>query len=369
MTETTNQLPTLYTKTASGTVNEWRIWTEGHLVRSEWGQEGGSKQQASYECAAKNAGRANETTAQEQATKEALATWTKKKKKKYYESRHACLTTLNLKPMLAKSYKDHKGKVKFPATVQPKLDGLRCFAFNGEKGVELMSRGGDPYLLEHLISELHGKIPPGVVLDGELYTHDLDLQTLNSLIRRPQADSVKVGYSVYDLADKDDPGQLTWEARHAALQQWFGDFQGLAHTSLTPSFEALSHAEIAEAHDNFVQEGYEGAIVRIHHGRYKFAHRSAELLKVKSFQDDEFKIIGWRRGKGKFWNVPIFRCVTESGGEFDCTPKGTEAQRNAMLGKADTLVGQLLKVQFFALTQDGIPQFPVGLAIRHPSDL
>src|SRR5690606_9954829 len=119
----------------------------------------------------------------------------------------------------------------------------------------------------------------------------------------------------------------------------------------------------------YIEAGYEGAIVRLLDAPYELGKRSNSLLKVKSFVDEEFKIISVTDGVGKFEGCAIIRVVTPEGKEFDVTPKGTMEERAEMYQQRESLIGQLLKVQFFEKSQDGIPRFPVGLGVRMPEDL
>lgn len=369
-------LPLLYSKTAKGAVNIWLCWVLGDTVCVEWGQENGVKQQAQFKCTPKNVGRANATTAEQQAVAEAIAKWKKCVKRKYHWDRERVLTMLNLKPMLAKNYDDHGHKLQWPATAQPKYDGVRCMAFVQDGKVRLQSRGGEEYSLPHISEELLPLLGTGVLLDGELYVHDISLQELNSLVRRPRAESTVVKLHVYDyvyFGEYLEAGStITWLDRRE-LRQGFFYMNGaqLQHTVQTEEFTVCSPEEVKDAHREFVARGFEGAIIRGHgpSSTYRFSYRSADLLKVKAWQDSEFTIVGYTAGKGKFAEYPIFRCKTKDGKEFDCMPNGTDAERKKMLKDAPKLVGDLLKVAYFDMTDDGIPHYPRGLAIRHPGDL
>jgi DNA ligase-1 len=363
----TGTLPMLYAKTAGGAINQWLCWVQGGDVYVEWGQMGGQLQAASFRCKPKNTGRANATTAEEQAIKEAIAKWKKQVKKKYFLSPDEAEGTLNLKPMLAKPFDKHKGKIHWPVDVQPKFDGVRCLAYRKDGKVFLQSRGGDPYIVPHIIEALEGCLVSNVVLDGELYVHGESLQTIMSWVKRLQDNTLMLTYNVYDITDlrsQSDP----WEIRRDKLATWFEQHGTVLDRTVwhVQSHECDTEKQVKEAHDVYVQGGYEGAIIRTRDHRYKFAYRSAGLLKLKEFQDDEFTIIGWTVGKGKFKNVPIFRCVTGHGKAFDVAPKGTEAQRLELLQNADNLVGKQLTVRYFDMTDDGIPHFPVGIAVREP---
>ena len=354
-------LPLLYSKTSTGAVNVWECSVKEDSVIVKWGQEDGKQQDAEFKCLPKNQGKKNETSANQQAVKEAIAKWKKQVKKKYHWSRDHVLTTKNLKPMLAKDFHKEEKKLSYPVMVQPKFDGVRCFAYLKEGRPYLQSRGGDPYVVEHIQKDLEGILTEGMILDGELYHHGTSLQTINSWVKKPQEKSVNIEYYIYDMYLESEP-ELDNFRRSMRRQELLK----LPPKSIVcvPDDTAGSKKEVVSCHDRYVQCGYEGAIARNYKGIYKLGYRSSDLLKLKNFQDDEFEIIGWKNGKGKFKNVPIFACKTKEGGVFDCTPKGTEEERANMLAEADSYIGKDLTVRFFAYTDDNIPQFPVGIAIR-----
>lgn len=125
----TYPLPTLYSKTATGATQEWSVWIVGYYVHCRWGQTDGQMQTSNFVCTPKNSGRANETSAPEQARLEAISLWKKKLKSKYHMNAQTADVSVSRKPMLAKSFKDRNSKVTWPATLQPKYDGLRCTAY------------------------------------------------------------------------------------------------------------------------------------------------------------------------------------------------------------------------------------------------
>jgi DNA ligase 1 len=353
----------LYSRTATGAVNVWRAWTEGPVIVCEWGQQGGKMQVSRATALAKNEGKRNSTTAEEQALKEVVALYAKQMKKKYSDSLETAGETKRIKPLLAGEWQKHKNKIQYSCHVQPKLDGVRTLGFRVDGKVVLQSRGGDFYDVKHIQDQLESVLGPDDVLDGELYIHGTPLQTITSLVRRPQPGSKSLEYHLYDVVVEDVP----WSERYELL---YGlDLKGASHVGRVATLTANSEEEVIEHQKNFIEAGYEGAIVRNGKGLYREGYRSPDLLKVKTFCDDEFTIVGWKTGKGKFESCPIFRCVTAGGKEFDVTPKGTAEERVEMLRQADEIVGQLMKVKYFAYSPDGIPLFPVGLSLRFPEDM
>jgi len=366
--------PWLYAKSAGGTVNIWCCWTEAHEVCVQWGQEGGKLLLARFACEGKNPGKKNETTPEQQAVKEAISKFKKQRKKKYFLTREDALTKLNLKPMLAKGFKDRVSKVVYPAMAQPKLDGRRCFAYrrDGTEEVVLQSRGGDSYTVPHVAADLEATLPEGMLLDGELYIHGASRQYIGSLITRPREESVQLEYHLYDTTMLVDQQTMVTEERILQLVNWHSDNAPyLESCKLVPTCVVNSEAEVYAAHDEYVRVGYEGAIIRLHGGLYKFGYRSNELLKYKLFEDDEFEIISYTTGKpGSDWeNVPIFRCRMKTGVEFDVAPKGTAAERYQMLLQAPGLIGKMLTVRYQGFTDDGNLDFPIGIEIRGAEDM
>ena len=164
------KLPTLYSRTTKGAVQEWTIEVgdglpmyrtihgqqNGKLITSEW-----------FTCEATNVGRANERTNVEQAIFVAESIWKKKQEKKYSENLDNIDCREFQEPMLAKNWDDRKDKISFPLFCQPKLDGMRAIITkDGAK-----SRNGKEWLtIPHILEALKPVFDahPELVLDGEL---------------------------------------------------------------------------------------------------------------------------------------------------------------------------------------------------------
>ena len=114
-----------------------------------------------------------------------------------------------IKPMLAHKFNIKRVDYSKPVYIQPKLDGVRClFTKNGA-----FSRTGKQFMnVAHIHLELipFFKDNPDVVLDGELYNHELkhDFEKIISLVRKqkPTADDRLeaknlMQYHLYDFID------------------------------------------------------------------------------------------------------------------------------------------------------------------------
>lgn len=366
--------PVLYHKGSKGDIRQWQVWVEGDDIVTEHGVKDGKLQIARKTATAKNVGKANETSPEIQARLEAEAMYKHKLTRKYSLSIVECEDRMML-PMLAHSFEKKKHKLKYPVFVQPKLDGVRCIArvINDDVEnpvVQLLTRQGKQWDIPHLAVELAKVMKPGMILDGEIYIHGKTFQAISKLVKKHRRESLNLEYHIYD-APSYFSEELTCELRLNALgrlEQVIRE-KGTKHLVIVRTETAASEGEVYQLQSEFLEEGYEGAIVRTKESIYKFGYRSADLLKVKTFLDDEYEIVGYHAGVGKFETCVIWECITKKGQPFNCVPQGTFEERQEWLENGDEYVGQLLKVKYQELTDDGIPRFPVGIGFRLPEDI
>lgn len=356
----TTYTKTLYHKAKGGDLRQWRTWAEKGVIYTEYGTVGGKLQVSSKKAEPKNVGRANATTAEEQAVLEAKALWKFKVERKYSTTKEGAKEELLL-PMLAHKYEAKK--VEFPADVQPKLDGLRCLAYREGKKVVLLSRAGKPYDVPHIQKALE-KMPLNTTFDGELYVHGMSCQTITSLVKKNKPESAQLVYYVYDVPEFNGDDTLPWSERREFLD--FTDEDGCLRA--LPFETVASDKDVWQKHGEYVEQGYEGAILRMHDGVYQWGYRSRELLKVKSFQDAEFKVVDAEEGVGKMKGCVVFICETKKHRPFKCTMKVPMEERARMYKERKKYIGEELTVRFFELTDDGIPRFPVGVVFRTEED-
>jgi DNA ligase-1 len=368
--------PLLYHQAKGGDLRQWQVWTDGKYIVTEYGQVGGKLQQSQKAAEGKNLGRANATSPAEQAELEAKSLWNYKVERKYSETPEGAKETLPL-PMLAHSFKgSKKKKFIYPAHSKPKLDGVRCLATRDVEGaVALTSRQGKPWHLPIISAQLDTWLPDDMTLDGEVYIHGMSCQKITSLARsaNPNGKSYKpmsqeLVYHVYDVPVHEGNEILSWEER--ANQLYRHTFSETDNVARVPVDDVTSEDHLWDLHGKYIGEGYEGAILRGLQGQYLWGYRSADLLKVKQFQDAEFQVLSARDGKGKMKGAVVFLCRNDlTDGVFECTMKVTMAERRRMYEEQDQYIGQQLTVRFFDRTDDQIPRFPVGIVFRAAIDL
>ena len=314
----------------------------------------------------KNIGKSNETTIEQQANMNAQSLWNKCIKEGYVEDLDK-YKPLKL-PMLAKDYREYSHKMTYPAIVQPKLEGVRCFARKVEESrVVFISREGNEFPnLQYMADFVVGILGVGEELDGEIYHHGMDFEDITSLLKNPEYQEDRerlLKFHVYDLpTDKNIPTS----ERITELERRFSLLPEVSPLELVHSSGVDNEEEMYEAFTAYVESDYEGIIIRNKDSFYEYGRRSYGLMKYKEFLDEEFEILGVKAGEGKFENQAIFTCRSKINPEesFEVVAKGKAELKEWYLQNGPSLVGKQLTVQYQRLTKYGLPYLPVGIAVR-----
>ena len=97
--------------------------------------------------------------------------------------------------------------------------------------------------------------------------------------------------------------------------------------------------------------------------------RSFDLLKMKEFDDAEFRIVGIEEGRGKLTgHISGFVCVTNDGKTFTATLNGELSFLKQCFDDPTIWTGKSLVVQYQGLTKYGIPRFPRAVRFRDSED-
>jgi DNA ligase-1 len=312
----------------------------------------------------KNIGRANETTPLEQAVSQARSKANKKRDKGYTETIPEAGTKATnslglVKPMLAKEFKAVEA---FPVLAQPKLDGNRCLAARVDGEIKMWSRGGKPINLPHVAKALDAVLPEGLIVDGELYCHGETLQTITSWIKKLRPESDRVRYHIYDAV----MDEACFSERIGRLEDLIEENESLC---VVTTRSILDDGALQTQHREWLEEGFEGTMVRAHGIGYEVGKRAKQLQKLKDFQDAEFEIVDVEQGKPRItdeatYEVAVYRCVTADGKTFTVTAPGDMHAKHRAWEERDSAIGRQLTVKYFNYTPDGVPYLPVALRIR-----
>ena len=384
-------LQTLYHKGKAGAIYQWTIRTEGADIVTEYGQVGGQLMTARKTAQAKNVGRANETTPEQQAEMEALSMWEHQLDIKY---RLSIADVHNVIVDVMKAPTDGWAKTRkyasFPADTQLKYDGCRCLAYWKDGRIVLQTRGRKEWDLPHIVAQLEKCLPYDAMFDGELYYHGVKRQRIQKWISKHYPETAKIQLVVYDVPMADGVDGKIWDERRKDLERLVpgGQHKPAAETPnimRAITMEVQNEEQLLSFQTVAIDQGYEGCMYRNRQGVYQGGVRSKYLLKVKTFEDKEFRCVGFTEGEGKNVGIVTWICALDENaplvgfvpnfkadsdaGIFKADPLGDYELRAEMFKAGNEYVGKMLTVKYQGTTEKGIPCFAKAVAFRLPEDM
>jgi hypothetical protein len=298
-------------------------------------------------------------------------------------------------PMLVRKYDDEKKNLVYPIYVQPKLDGARCNAYLNThpknkptfENVILYTRQKKDYIgFEKLRKELLPALMDmydlgqceSAYIDGELYKHEMPLQTISGAVRNPKRDSMPeyagIQYHVFDVFYP-SRAELEFEKRIEHLEDFFAALgNNPKEVVQVPTFYAKTQVDEEKIYRDLLKKKYEGTIVRnatsaylTHPTKTGMAIRSKFVLKRKMTYSDEYEVVGFTQGvKGRDKGAIIWQCQTgEPHKQFNATPKNiTYEERYALYKKAvknnnsgfnKNFKGRMMTVEYEDLSKSQVP--------------
>ena len=287
---------------------------------------------------------------------------------------------MRYKPMLAYPVSDKPIDYSKPTFIQPKLDGVRCLIqaeglpyqigdTEWEFEVKAYSRTGKEWKnINHILQQL---VPffdkhPNVVLDGELYNHDLkdNFEKIISLVRKTKPTSEDrvesaemVQFHCYDIIDE----ELPYDQRNEFINQ---SLMLIPSVHIVDTNRVFKHEEALNIHhDANLANGYEGSILRAN-DVYKCG-RSWSLRKFKDFHDSEAKLTSWVEGKGKrIGTIGKFMAVDADGNEFGMPVMDKFEYLQNNFKEMQGWVGKTATFTYFERTKAGSYRHPLFKCIR-----
>ena len=287
------------------------------------------------------------------------------------------------KPMLAYPVNNKPVDYNKPVFMQPKLDGVRCLIqyenrplknvddLSGqltENVVVAYSRTGKEWKnIDHILFNLKPwfALNPNVILDGELYNHDLkdDFEKIISLVRKQKPTDLDalesadmVQFHCYDIIDE----TKTFDERNTFIEQAVPRNHCIKHV---PTNLVFRDDDAKVYHKRNLNNGYEGSILRTND--VYACKRSHNLRKFKDFHDTEATITGWVEGKGKrIGTIGKFLAIDAEGIEFGMPVMDKFKFLQDNFKKMQGYVGKTATFTYFERTKANSYRHPLFKCIR-----
>lgn len=242
--------------------------------------------------------------------------------------------------LLAQDYQDNIDVSQY--WVSEKLDGVRAYW----DGKQLISRGGNIIQAPAWFTADFPSRP----LDGELWLARQQFAQILSTVSKQQPVSSEwqqLAYYIFELPQAE--GTFTERIR---MMQLLVQQQNSPYLQLVPQFRVADRATLLATLTQLEQAGAEGLMLHHQDAHYKTG-RSADLLKLKTYQDAEATVIGYRPGRGKYQGMVGALIVrTPEGLEFAIGSGLTDALR-----QTPPAIGSEITYRYNGYTSNGIPRF------------
>ena len=278
-------------------------------------------------------------------------------------------------PMLAKAFDNTNNKLFKNVSMyygQYKINGLRCFISayqtNGifsETRLQFQSREGTYWTslktLEHYLLNvipdyfLNKMIDEHYILDGELYLPGYSVNEINHFVKDPSCpQNAQLQYWCYDLAVADTNAN---ERKDILLNQlgqhklvFDNSVQHLNNKNkfiILPSY-AITSEELAIKYRNlFIDNGFEGLILRNPNEEYQFGKRNSSMIKFKKSTDGKFIIVDIKPEGVKRPDIPLFVCKNDiNDAEFECHVGGSFEYQKMILKNKEQYIGKTMVVEY-----------------------
>ena len=253
--------------------------------------------------------------------------------------------------------------------VEPKLDGIRCFAIVENDEAKLFARSGK------LIRNFDDTIGAELVkmgdgcYDGELMGQDF-VAIMRQAYRKDDVNTDGTYIALFDYLPleewKDGETKMSCHARSEKLLDKMCDndvdldvIRPVERVCVPPSYY-----EIKKLHDDFVQEGYEGAMIKDLNAPYRFG-RGYEVMKLKEFMDVDLPIKSILEGTGKYVGKMGSVVVTFNGVDVNVGSGFSDQEREAVWCDSESFVGRIVEIRYQEVTGDGSLRFPTFVCFRN----
>ena len=287
------------------------------------------------------------------------------------------------KPMLAKQADQVTNKKIFDAEwyASRKIDGLRALIYVGPDGnLHTASRGSMNYdaamhkILNHPTLIKIFKENPGLIMDGECYHHGYSLQQLNSIARTQKT---AVDYDVlqfywYDIVDPNSIFDERWSYMQDLRDEYSIDLfepehifnEGDLRIQFVPQIKVSGWDNMLKLHNQYVEEGWEGLVIRDPDKVYRPNGRTNDMVKIKLYQSQDFLVTDYELGLRGSEDM-VFVCQTKDGKKFKAKPLGDRLQKEEYVDNFEELYkNHMGECKFFYYSDEGTPLQPCFKAFR-----
>ena len=190
------------------------------------------------------------------------------------------------------------------------------------------------------------------------------LGNIVSAVKKENSDTPNLQYIIFDIIlDKEDNQtkridnleQLATKLPH----YHFKNILIITTEKVSNILEVERHCALAK------QLGYEGSIFRNSKAKYQFGKRSNDMLKLKKYEDGEFKIIDVLLSDKQQPEYCVLLCVNDiSSGTFKVAMEMNNERRAEIYNNKQDYIGKMATIKYYERTKNKLPFHAKCVEIR-----
>lgn len=268
---------------------------------------------------------------------------------------------------LAQKFDEKRIEGKETVAVEPKLDGIRCFAVVRNNEAQLFARSGKLITnFDLTIGKELSKLGDGCY-DGELMGEDFT-SLMRQAYRKDDVDTSKTYLSLFDFLPIDEwldsVTVMSCRDRGEELQARLKNVNHKYIRKVTRWEIEADKDKIEVLHKIFIDSGFEGAMVKDLDAPYRFG-RGYEVMKLKLFHDVDLEIDALEEGTGKHVGKLGSVEVTFNGVKVSVGSGFTDELRDEIWSDPDSFIGRIVEIRYQEVTPDGSLRFPTFVCFRN----
>ena len=268
---------------------------------------------------------------------------------------------------LAQKFEKKRLKGKSEVAIEPKLDGIRCFAIvDGDKALLYARSGKIISNFDSTIGKDLSLLPDGCY-DGEIMGEDF-VSLMRQAYRKEDVVTDGTYLSLFDYIPMNEwktrKAVMTCADRYTVLCQNLDESRS-KYIKIVPRHKIKADFSAIKAqHDQYVAEGHEGAMIKDLDAPYKFG-RGPEVMKLKAFHDVDLKIERLLEGTGRHSGKLGSVVVNYHGVEVQVGSGFSDVLRETIWADSKSFVGRMIEVRYQEVTPDGSLRFPTFVCFRN----
>ena len=256
--------------------------------------------------------------------------------------------------------------------VEPKLDGIRCLAIIEDDEAKLFTRAGKLITnFDDTVGKELARLPSGAY-DGEIMSNDFT-DLMRQVYRKENKDVSDVYFAIFDYLTPEEWQEKgttnSLKTRKTLLKSFINsahkseNLKYLKQVRYEPYLDP-SEAQLKSEHDMWVEQGYEGIMIKDTDACYSFG-RDWSVMKYKAFFDADVKVIGLQEGTGKHQGKLGSFLVDYKGVEVRVGSGLNDELIEQIWSDQANVLGRTIEVRYQEETPDGSLRFPTFVCFRN----